>query len=123
MAWTEANQAKYKRTDDCRQNNLTDEEWSLIEPMIPAQGRMGRPRQTDPRQVFDAIQYMLASGCQWRLIPACYPPFSTVQNYFYAWSGSGALERMLDSLRATAGRRAEPTAFHPAAVDSHFRKG
>ena len=114
MAWTEANQAKYKRTDDFRQNNLTDEEWSLIEPMIPAQGRMGRPRETDPRQVFDAIQYMLASGCQWRLIPACYPPFSTVQNYFYAWSRSDALERMLDSLRAmaraTARRRAEPTA-------------
>ncbi len=123
MAWTEANQAKYKRTDDCRQNNLTDEEWSLIEPMIPAQGRMGRPRQTDPRQVFVAIQYMLASGCQWRLIPACYPPFSTVQNYFYAWSGSGALERMLDSLRAmaraTAGRRAEPTA---AIIDSQSVK-
>ena len=123
MAWTEANQAKYKRTDDCRQNNLTDEEWSLIEPMIPAQGRMGRPRETDPRRVFDAIQYMLASGCQWRLIPACHPPFSTVQNYFYAWSRNGALERMLDSLRAmaraTARRRAEPAA---AIIDSQSVK-
>ena len=88
MAWTEANQAKYKRADGCRQNNPTDEEWPLIEPMIPAQGRMGRPRETDPRQVFDAIQYMLASGCQWRLIPACYPPFSTVRNYFYGNRGN-----------------------------------
>ena len=50
-----------------------------------------------------------------RLIPACYPPFSTVQNYFYAWSRSGALESMLDSLRAMARRRAEPTA---AIIDS-----
>ena len=123
MAWTEANRAKYRRTDDHRQNNPADEEWSLIEPMIPAQGRMGRPRKTDPRQVFDAIQYMLASGCQWRLVPACYPPFSTVQNYFYSWSRSGALERMLDALRerarALAGRLAEPTA---AAIDSQSVK-
>ncbi|MCY4463078.1 MAG: transposase [Albidovulum sp.] len=123
MAWTEANQAKYKRADGCRQNNPTDEEWPLIEPMIPAQGRMGRPRETDPRQVFDAIKYRLASGCQWLWIPACYPPFSTVQNYFHAWSRNGALERMLDSLRAmaraTARRRAEPAA---AIIDSQSAK-
>ena len=80
MAWNETTQVKYRRTDDHRQNNLTDEEWLLIEPMIPKQGRMGRPRKTDPRQIFDAIQYMLASGCQWRLMPGCFPPFSTVQH-------------------------------------------
>ncbi len=59
---------KYRRTDDHRQNNLTDEKWLLIEPMIPKQGRMGRSRKTDPRRTFDAIRYMLASGCQWRLL-------------------------------------------------------
>ena len=75
----------------------------MIEPMIPKQGRIGRPRKTDPRQIFDAIQYMLASGCQWRLIPGCFPPFSTVQNYFYAWSASGVLDRMLARLRILRG--------------------
>ena len=79
MAWNKATQVKYRRTDDHRQNNLTDEEWLLIESMIPKQGRMGRPRKTDPRQIFDAIQYMLASGCRWRLLPGSFPPFSTVQ--------------------------------------------
>ena len=69
-------------------------------PLIPAKGRMGRPRKTDLRRVFDAIQSMLASGCQWRLIPSCHPPFSTVQNDFHAWLRSGVLERMLDALRA-----------------------
>ena len=106
-----------------RQNDLSDEEWALIEPLIPAQGRMGRPRTTDPRRVFDAIQYMLASGCQWRLIPSDDPPFSTVQNYFYAWLRSGVLERMLDVLRAyarrLAGRRVEPTA---AVIDTQSVK-
>ena len=114
MAWTEATQANYRRAHDHRQNDVSDGEWALIAPLIPEQGRMGRPRSTDLRRVFDAIQYMLASGCQWRLIPPCYPPFSTVQNYFYAWSRAGVLERMLDALRERArrlsGRSVRPTA-------------
>ena len=123
MAWTEATQVNYRRAHDHRQNDVSDEEWALIAPLIPAQGRMGRPRRTDLRRVFDAIQYMLASGCQWRLIPPCYPPFSTVQNYFYAWSRGGVLERMLDALRERArrlaGRPVRPTA---AVIDSQSVK-
>ena len=123
MAWTKAAERKYKRRDDSRQNDVTDEEWALIEPLIPKQGRMGRPRKTDLRGVFNAIQYMLASGCQWRLIPECYPPFSTVQNYFYAWSRGGVLDRMLEALadaaRCCAGRSPEPTV---AAIDSQSVK-
>ena len=123
MAWTEAAQLKYKRSNDSGQNDVKDEEWALIEPLIPKQGRMGRPRKTDLREVFNAIQYMLASGCQWRLIPKTYPPFSTVQNYFYEWSRNGVLDRMLDALadaaRTCAGRSPEPTA---AVIDSQSVK-
>ena len=83
----------------------------------------GRPRKTDPRVVFNAIQYMLATGCQWRALPLDFPPFTTVQHYFYGWSKSGVLDRMLDALRAQArvlaGRSAEPTA---AAIDSQSVK-
>ena len=63
MLWTPTTQRQYRRRDDCRQNDLTDDEWALIAPLIPEQGRIGRPRKTDPRSVFDSIQYMLASGC------------------------------------------------------------
>ena len=123
MAWTKTAERKYRRRDDSRQNDVTDEEWALIEPLLPKQGRMGRPRKTDLRSVFNAIQYMLASGCQWRLIPERYPPFSTVQNYFYAWSRSGVLDRMLEALaeaaRCCAGRLPEPTV---AAIDSQSVK-
>ena len=84
---------------------------------------MGRSRKTDPRRVFDAIRYMLASGCQWRLIPDRYPPFSTVQNSFYAWSRNGVLDSMLEVLadlaRACSGRSAGPTA---AVIDSQSAK-
>ena len=123
MAWTEATQADYRRAHDHRQNDVSDAEWALIAPLIPAQGRMGRPRSTDLRRVFDAIQCMLASGCQWRLIPPCYPPFSTVQNDFYAWSRGGVLERMLDALRERA-RRLAGRSVHPTAavIDSQSVK-
>ena len=84
---------------------------------------MGRPRKTDLRSVFDAIQYMLASGCQWRLIPDRYSPFFTVQNYSCAWSRNNLLDRMLDVLadlaRACSGRSPEPTA---AVIDSQSVK-
>lgn len=76
MALTKAAERKYKRRDDSRLNDVTDEEWALIEPLIPKQDRMGRPRKTDLRDVFNAIQFMLPSGCQWRLVPERYPPLT-----------------------------------------------
>ncbi len=100
MPWTETTHRRYKRSDDHRQNNLTDAQWAIIGPQLPKQGKMGRPRKTDLRSVFDAIQYILSTGCQWRALPGEYPPFSTVQNYFYGWrrrqgpaalAGSGAV--------------------------------
>ena len=86
---------KYRRTNNYMQSNLTDREWELIAPLLPAQGCMGRPRKTSLRRIVDAIQYLLGTGCQWRALPDAYPPFSTVQNYFYAWSKSEVLTRML----------------------------
>ena len=66
---------------------------------------------------------MHASGCQWRLIPDRYPAVSTVQNYFYAWSRNGVLDRMLNVLadlaRTCSGRSPEPTA---AVIDSQSVK-
>ena len=108
MAWTEATRAEHGRLHDDRQDDLTDAEWMVIAPLIPRQGRMGRPRAADPRRVFDAIRSMLSSGCQWRLVPPCHPPSSTVRNRFCAWRNDGTLERRPDALRdrarAQAGR-------------------
>ena len=59
MPWTATTQRQYRRRDDCRLNDLTDEEWALIAPLIPEQGRIGRPRKTDRRSLFDAIQYII----------------------------------------------------------------
>lgn len=123
MAWNEATHVQYRRSRMRYESDVTDEEWEVITPLLPEPSRKGRPRTTDLREVFDAIQYMLASGCQWRAIPKCFPPFTTIQNYFYAWRDSGAFDRMLDALRKQArdlaNRSTEPTA---AAIDSQSVK-
>ena len=64
MAWTEATQVNYRRAHDHRQNDLSDEEWALIAPLIPEQGRMGRPRSTDLRRVNEDAQEASGVGAQ-----------------------------------------------------------
>ena len=123
MPWDETTKTQYARPRDRLGSDLTDEEWSLIEPHLPPPAKRGRPRTTDLREVFNAIQYMLDAGCQWRLIPPCFPPSATVQYYFYSWRRNGVFARILDAFRAIgrelAGRFEPPTA---AAIDSQSVK-
>lgn len=102
MAWNETTREQYRRPMVRYETDLTDAEWSVIEPLIRPPSRMGRPRMLDMREVFNGIQFMLGTGCQWRAIPKCFPPFTSIQNHFYAWCRTCVLERMLDALRALA---------------------
>ena len=79
MPWNETTKTEYTRPRDRFESDLTDEEWNLVEPCLPPPSKRGRPRKTDLREVVNAIQYMLATGCQWRAIPPCFPPVTTVQ--------------------------------------------
>ena len=63
-------------------SDVTDEEWAIIEPMIPPARTGGRKRETDMREVFNAIRYINRTGCQWRQLPKDFPPHTTVYNYF-----------------------------------------
>jgi transposase len=123
MPWNRTTRKDYKRDGRRYESDVTDQEWATLEPMIPKQGRLGRPRQTDLREVFNAVEYVLATGCQWRALPRDFPPHSTVMKYFYRWQGSGVFDRMIDALRdlarAEAGRKIEPTA---AIIDSQSVK-
>ncbi len=114
MAWNKTTQEQYKRPTDGYETDLTDAEWSVIEPLIPPPSKMGRPRTLNMRKVVNAIQFMLGTGCQWRAIPKCFPPFTSIQNYFYSWIRGGVLDEMLGALRSLArglaGRSEEPTA-------------
>jgi putative transposase len=99
-------------------SDLTDAQWSLIEPHIPVYPG-GRPRKTDTRDVVDAILYILRTGCQWRYLPVDFPPKSTVWRYFDEWRSNGTLDTIHDVLRRKVRTTEKP--YQPrttASVDS-----
>ena len=112
--WTEITRPKYEREGQRYASDLTDAEWALIEPHMPAIKRLGRPRATELRNVLDAILYMARTGRQWRMLPKDFPPFTTVQGYFYDWRDDGLFEKinfaLLLEAREAAGREASPSA-------------
>src|SRR3954469_24735896 len=89
MAWTEITRRHYRREGLRYGSDTTDAEWFVMEPLLPPASALGRPRATDMRTVIDAILYIASTGCQWRQLPKDFPPYSTVQGYFYAWSRGG----------------------------------
>jgi putative transposase len=100
-------------------SDLTDAQWAQIEPHLPAEPGGGRPRKTDPRDVLDAILYILRTGCQWRYLPVDFPPKSTVWRYFDRWRRDGTLDQLHDRLRRKVRTQEKP--YHPrtsASVDS-----
>jgi putative transposase len=80
-------------------SDLTDDQWSLMEIVIPAAKPDGRPRGVDMREVINAILYLNRSGCQWDMLPHDLPPKSTVYEYFAQWRKDGTWQHMLDVLR------------------------
>jgi transposase len=119
MPWTETTRAQYLRNGLRYASDLTDAEWRLIARRLPPRRRLGRPREVDLRKVVEAILFILSTGCQWRALPRDFPPYSTVQGYFYAWRDTGLWQRIVRALvrraRRKLGRKPRPTA---AIIDS-----
>ena len=104
-------------------SDLTDKEWWLVGPLIPAAKRGGNKRTIDVREVVHGIMYILSTGCQWAALPKDPPPRSTVNSYFLRWEHDRTLERLHHVLyvqcREQAGREASPTV---AIIDSQSVK-
>jgi putative transposase len=104
-------------------SDLTDQEWAILEPLIPPGKEGGRPRTTDMREVLNAILYVDRTGCQWRALPHDFPPWSTVWTYFRTWRNDGTWKRMHTALREQVrvkqGREPTPSA---AIIDSQSVK-
>src|SRR4051794_14939646 len=73
-------------------SDVTDDQWALIEPHLPAAPAGGRPRKTAMRDVLDAVLYIPRTGCQWRYLPGDPPPRSTVWRYFDRWRPDAPLD-------------------------------
>src|SRR5580658_5177186 len=98
MPWTEITRAEYQRNGLRYASDLTDAEWALIARKMPPRRRRGRPREVGLREVVQAIFYILSTGCPWRALPSEFPPYSTVQGYFYAWRDTGRWHRIVRAL-------------------------
>lgn len=83
--------------------DLSDEEWALIEPLLPPRWRRqgGRPRDEESdRRVLNGIFYVLRTGCPWRDLPERYGPPTTVYNRFNRWAKEGVWVRVFEALAA-----------------------
>ncbi len=80
-------------------SDLTDEQWKLVEPLLPSAKPGGRPRKTEPREIFNAVLYVNRSGCSWRMLPHEFPPWPTVYSYFRAWIDGGIWHTIVAELR------------------------
>ena len=112
--WTVENRPRYDRSKLRYPSDLTDQEWALIEPLIPPAKRGGRKRTVDEREIVNGLMYVLSTGCQWRYIPKDLPPRSTLHDYLERWNYDGTLEKIHHALyvrcREHAAREASPTA-------------
>jgi len=94
--------------------DVTDAEWAILEPIVQPQRTMGRPLKLDLREIVNALFYWERTGCQWRLMPADLPNWTSVRYYFDKWTTDGTWVRINDTLRRKVreqeGRQAEPTA-------------
>jgi putative transposase len=95
-------------------SDLTDAEWTHLEPLLPVPKRPGRPRHWGRREIMDGIFYLLRTGCAWRQLPQDYPPWPTVHDYYRRWRRDGTWENIhahiREIARQAAGREPTPSA-------------
>ena len=104
-------------------SDLTDAEWAILAPLIPEAKPGGRPRKWPMRAIINGSFYLLRGGCAWRMLPRCFPPWSTVHHYCRQWRVDGTWAQIHAILRererVRQGRAPQPTA---AAIDSQSVK-
>ena len=94
-------------------SDLSDQEWEILAPLIPPAKPGGRPRKWPVQAILNAVYYVLRSGCQWRMLPREFPPWSMVHHYFRLWRLDGTWEKintvLRESIRLRAGRDPQPS--------------
>lgn len=122
--WNPTARAQYSRAGLRYGSDVTDAEWQLIGPHLPAPSRRGRKRRWLLREIVNAIFYVLRTGCQWRQLPDSFPPWRAIWRWFARLRDDGLFERLNHALvqadRVRVGRAPEPSA---AVIDSQSAKG
>src|SRR5438874_611100 len=103
--------------------DLSDEQWQVLQPLLPPAKHGGRPRTVDLREVVNTLFYHHRSGCQWDMLPHDLLPKSTVYDYFAQWRDDGTWQRLLDALRRAVRQEADrEPAPSAGAIDSQSVK-
>ena len=114
MSWTETARREHDRRRLRYASDCTVEEWAVVRPLLTRTSRVGRPRKHKARTLWDAIQYIASTGCQWAQLPKDFPPFTTVPYHFYRLRDSGPRAVMNSGrvavVRVSEGRPPAPTA-------------
>jgi transposase len=112
--WTVNTRSEHDREDLRYPSDLTDAEWTILEPLFPLPARTGRRRGWPMREVINAIFFILRGGCPWRMLPKHFPPHQTTYAWFARFRDDGTWQTvnhhllMLD--RERVGREATPSA-------------
>ncbi|NJR62411.1 MAG: transposase [Cyanobacteria bacterium CRU_2_1] len=100
-------------TEPFYDSDLTEGEWQIIEPLLPAPKHLGKDREVDLREVLNAIFYRADNAVKWRAIPKHFPAWQTVYGYYRLWVRLGVWEQINDALvrqvRQAEGREEEPS--------------
>ena len=91
------------------QSDLTEEQWTILPPLIPPAKPGGRPRAVDMREVINTILYLNRTGCQWDMVPHDLLPKSTAYEYFSQWRDDGTWQPMMDALREQVRQQQAPS--------------
>ena len=96
-------------------SDLTEKQWRIIQPYLPKTHCRGR-KPVCRRWVINAILYVVRTGCQWRMLPAHFPPWSTVYGVFWRWRNAGIWQIIHDALREKTRRKAGKKATPSVAI-------
>ncbi|MFF7213045.1 transposase [Streptomyces sp. NPDC008238] len=83
--------------------DLTDEQWAVLEPLLPVRKKVGRPATWTRRQLIDGIRFRVRTGVPWREVPERYGPWGRVYDLFRRWQRDGTWQRVVTQLQVRAG--------------------
>lgn len=116
VTWKQARSHSYP-------SDLSDEQWKMIQRLIPRSKKLGRKRRTSMRAVVNAIFYIIRTGCAWRYLPCPFPPWQTVYDYFSQWKELGVFKKIHDYLRGLCRKKERRTKnAHVLLIDSQSVK-
>lgn len=106
-------------------SDIEREQFQEIRPILESARKKTKPRRVDLFEIFNAVLYVVKTGCQWRALPKDFPKWRTVHEYFLIWSkttGQSQETILEEVLKKIGGARAITAWEKRQAIDAHHRR-